>query len=291
MSICTDVLKMPSWLKKKLPNSQAAKELSLYLKANSIETVCVNSRCPNACECYSTGNISFLILGNTCTRNCLFCTIHSGIPKEISTREHEIIAKTVRKLNLRYVVITSVTRDDIADGGAGHYADVVKAIKEKSPETVVETLVPDFKGSEKAIYKIIEAGVDVFSHNMETVAALYPEIRPSFDYSRSLDVLRYAASLNKTSVKSGFMVGLGEKESEIDELLRDIKATNCAFLTIGQYLRPKESPVEVKEYLHPQVFVKLKEKALRLGFEKVASGPSVRSSYKAGEFFTEKNDE
>ena len=285
MSVHTDIPKMPSWLKKKLPDSKIAGELSSYLKANSIETVCVNSRCPNACECYSAGNVSFLILGNICTRNCLFCAIRNGRPKEINPGEPAAIAKAIRKLNLRYVVITSVTRDDMPDGGAGHYAGVVKAVKDMSPATVVETLAPDFNGSLSAIDRIIEAGMDVFSHNMETVPRLYPRIRPDFDYSRSLDVLRYAASLNKVIVKSGFMVGMGETESEIEELLRDIKGTGCAFLTIGQYLRPKGTPLEVKEYVRPETFVDLKEKALKLGFKKVASGPFVRSSYRAGDFF------
>ena len=285
MSVHTDIPKMPSWLKKRLPDSKIAGELSSYLKANSIETVCVNSRCPNICECYSTGNVSFLILGNICTRNCLFCAIQKGRPQEINPGEPAAIARAIRKLNLRYVVITSVTRDDMPDGGAGHYAGVVKAVKEVSPATVVETLTPDFNGSLSAIDRIIEAGVDVFSHNMETVPRLYPYIRPDFDYSRSLDVLRYAASLNKVIVKSGFMVGMGETESETEELLRDIKDTGCAFLTIGQYLRPKGTPLEVKEYVRPETFVDLKEKALKLGFKKVASGPFVRSSYRAGDFF------
>ena len=285
MGVRTDTLKMPSWLTKRLPDGNVVKELASYLKRASIETVCVNSRCPNIGECYSTGNISFLILGNTCTRNCRFCAIQNGGPERINSDEPAAVAKAVRKLNLKYVVITSVTRDDIPDGGAGHYADVVRAIKDMSPATIVETLAPDFSGSEKAIDKIVEAGVDVFSHNMETVARLYPLIRPSFDYYRSLKVLHYAASLNKVAIKSGFMVGLGEAESEIDELLRSIRGADCVFLTIGQYLRPKGILLEVKEYIHPEVFVNLKEKALELGFERVASGPFVRSSYRAGELF------
>lgn len=283
MSIQADALRMPSWLKKSLPRAETVKELSDYLKANSIETVCVNSRCPNIGECYSEGNVSFLILGNVCTRDCPFCAIQDGRPGKARSDEPELIVKAIRKLNLKYVVITSVTRDDLPDGGYKHYVDVVKAIKELSPSTKVETLTPDFNGSKEAIDKIINSGVDVLSHNMETVARLYPKIRPNFDYFRSLDILRYASSLNKAIIKSGFMVGLGESYKETEQLLRDIRETGCIYLTIGQYLKPKDSSLEVKEYVHPERFLDLKEKALKLGFEKVASGPFVRSSYRAGE--------
>ena len=283
MSVFTGVQEMPSWLKKRLPEGEIVKGLSHYLKANSIETVCVNSRCPNIGECYSVGNVSFLILGNICTRDCLFCAIQNGKPEKINSDEPKAIAKAVRKLNLKYVVITSVTRDDISDGGSEHYANVVRAIKDVSPLTIVETLTPDFNGATEAIDKIIAAGVDVFSHNMETVARLYPQIRPGFDYSRSLEVLHYASSLNKAIIKSGFMVGLGEIDGEIEQLLYNIRNTGCAILTIGQYLRPKDSPLEVKQYIHPEAFEELKEKALKLEFEKVSSGPFVRSSYRAGE--------
>ncbi len=285
MNVYTDTPKMPSWLKKGLPDSKTAKELSRYLEAGCVETVCMNSRCPNITECYSAGNVSFLILGKICTRNCLFCAIGNGRPEEIDPDEPVAVAKAVSGLGLKYAVITSVTRDDIPDGGAGLFADVVKAVKKASPETTVETLTPDFNGSLKAIDKVIKAGIDVFSHNMETVARLYPQIRPDFDYSRSLDVLRHAASSGSVVIKSGFMVGLGELEEEIGGLLRDIKDTGCAFLTIGQYLRPKNSRLEVKEYIRPGRFRDMKEEALKLGFKKVASGPFVRSSYRAGEFF------
>jgi lipoic acid synthetase len=285
LSLYINVLKKPSWLTKRFTSDEAVKELSDYLKTNSIETVCVTSRCPNICECFSDGNVSFLILGNVCTRNCLFCAIHAGRPRHINTAEISAIANSVCRLNLKYVVITSVTRDDIPDGGASHYANVVKAIKDISPKTVIETLIPDFKGSKESIDKVIDAGVDVFSHNMETVAKLYPHVRPNFDYSRSLDVLRYASSLNKAVIKSGFMLGLGENASEINQLMHDIRDTGCSFLTIGQYLRPKDSPLEVKSYVPPVVFKELKDKALKMGFIEVASGPFVRSSYKAVEYF------
>lgn len=285
MTARTDVLKMPPWLKKKVSENKTAEELSRYLTAGAIKTVCVNTRCPNIGECYSEGNVSFLILGNICTRECLFCAIRHGKPEKPNLEEPKTIAAAVSRLKLKYVVITSVTRDDVFDGGSGHYADVVKAIKDISPYTIIETLVPDFNGSTKAIDKIVRSGVDVFSHNMETVAGLYPKIRPRFDYQHSLDVLRYASSLKKNYVKSGFMVGLGEEDGDVEQLLHDIKKSGCELLTIGQYLKPRGSNLEVKRYIPPETFESLKEKALNFGFKKVQSGPFVRSSYKAWELF------
>ncbi|MBL7071295.1 MAG: lipoyl synthase [Candidatus Omnitrophica bacterium] len=276
---------MPSWLGKNLPLHESIKELSSYLRSNHIETVCLNSRCPNAGECYSEGNVSFLILGNTCTRDCLFCAIRGGVPGKIDPDEPARIAGAVRRLKLKYVVVTSVTRDDLPDGGASHYSDVIKAIKHASPDTVTEALVPDFKGSKRSIDTILDSGADVFSHNMEVVSRLYHKIRPDFGYSLSLDSLRYAFSRGTSAIKSGFMVGLGELDSEIDDLLGDLKNTGCTYLTIGQYLKPKGSRLDVEEYIRPEKFIALKEKAMDLGFKKVASGPFVRSSYRAGELY------
>ena len=281
MSVYLETPKMPSWLRKQLPEVEIIKELSGYLKSNAIETVCANSRCPNIGECYSAGNVSFLILGNICTRNCRFCAIQAGKPARLNPEEPRAIANAVLKLQLRYVVITSVTRDDVPDGGAQHYARVVRAIKEASPLTTVETLVPDFNGSKESIDKIVEAGVDVLSHNMETVQRLYSQIRPDFDYLRSLEVLRYVSSLKRVAVKSGFMVGMDETQEEIEWLLADIKNAGCSILTIGQYLRPREARVEVKRYVPPEEFDALRKAALGMGFDRVASAPFVRSSYMA----------
>jgi len=277
---------MPSWLRKKLPDGEALRALSLYLRSNNIETVCLNSRCPNIGECYSSGNVSFLILGNKCTRDCLYCAIQSGQPAEADPDEPEAIANAVCDLDLKYAVVTSVSRDDIPDGGSGHYADVVKMIRGRSPATIVETLVPDFNGSRTAIDKILDAGVHVFSHNMEAVKRLFSKIRPMYGYRRSLEVLRYAYSCEKAIIKSGFMVGLGETRREIEELLSDIRDTGCSHLTIGQYLKPRGSELEVEDYFRPEDFNDLKRKALELGFKKVASGPFVRSSYRAGELLS-----
>jgi len=281
-------LRMPPWLKKKLPDMRAVKELNVYLKSHSIQTVCNNSRCPNMGECFEAGNVSFLILGATCTRNCLFCAISCGRPERPNPAEAESIAGAVYSLRLPYVVVTSVTRDDLADGGSAHYADVVKSIKKYSSTTIVETLIPDFDGITKNIDAIIAAGANVVSHNMETVRRLYSAVRPSFDYSRSLKILRYLSSKEAVEVKSGFMVGLGETTEERIELIRDIRNTGCGILTIGQYLRPKGSPLDVKEYVKPDEFLFLKEEASKLGFRSVASGPFVRSSYRAFEYFEER---
>lgn len=276
------------WLSRPLPAPGISKEVNGYLKMRGVETVCVNSRCPNMCECYSAGNVTFLILGSVCTRNCLFCAIKKGVPERVSDGEPRAIADAVKRLGLQYVVITSVTRDDLADGGAGHYKEVVRAVKLISPMTAVEVLTPDFGGSIDAVELVITAGVDVFSHNMETVERLYPKVRPLASYERSLKVLAYAAACKKAPrVKSGFMVGLGETYDEIVRLMEDIKGTGCDFLTIGQYLRPKGSPLKVEEYVPPDAFESLKAKACGIGFKKVASGPFVRSSYKASELLEE----
>lgn len=237
------------------------------------------------CECYSTGNVSFLILGSICTRNCLFCAVKKGEPKKIDDGEPRAIAEAVKKLKLQYVVITSVTRDDLSDHGVRHYREVVRAIKYISPSTIVEVLTPDFGGSAAAVKSIVTCGIDVFAHNMETVERLYSKVRPMANYSRSLKVLTAAASLTNVPVKSGFMLGLGETREEISRLMEDIKETNCDFLTIGQYLRPKGSYLKVEEYVHPDIFESLKTEACGMGFKKVMSGSFVRSSYKANEVF------
>ncbi|MDP2932746.1 MAG: lipoyl synthase [bacterium] len=276
---------MPPWLLRRLPPPGLGKKVNGYLKNAAIETICTNSRCPNMCECYSTGNVSFLILGNVCTRNCLFCAVKKGEPTMVDNREPQAIADAVKKLRLQYVVITSVTRDDLPDGGAGHYGDVVKAVKRISPLTTVEVLTPDFVGAIDNIESVVTCGIDVFSHNMETVERLYPKIRPMANYSRSLKVLASAASHKKVPVKSGFMLGLGEAKEEIFRLMEDIRGTGCDFLTIGQYLSPKGSFLKIEEYVHPDIFESLKTRAHRIGFKKVASGPFVRSSYKAKEVF------
>ena len=273
--------RMPSWLLRALPDVGTSKALNCYLENRRIETVCRNSRCPNMNECYSSGNVSFLILGKVCTRRCLYCAVEKGLPEKVRQDEALVVAECVRDLGLRYVVITSVTRDDLSDGGAGHYRDVVSAIKALSPLTGVEVLTPDFMGSKDSIDTVINSGIEVFAHNMETVERLYSCVRPEAGYRRSLRVMAYAASLKKAKIKSAFMLGLGEKEEEVLKLMNDIRSTGCDFLTIGQYLRPKNAPLEVTQYIHPDVFASFKQTAYEIGFRNVASGPYVRSSYNA----------
>ncbi|MBN1872012.1 MAG: lipoyl synthase [Candidatus Omnitrophica bacterium] len=274
---------MPYWLKKKLPDPVAVNDTKEYLRGKILETVCVNSRCPNIGECYSSGNVSFLIMGSKCTRSCAFCAIKHGEPEEIREREPDDIAMAVKDLALKYVVLTSVTRDDLSDGGSGHYANVVKAIKKSSPETVIETLVPDFNGNKDFINTVLFSGIDVFSHNIETVNRLYESVRPKFDYRRSLSVLSHASIAKRIIVKSGFMVGLGENEDEVYELMSDIRKTGCKLLTVGQYLKPMGSSCEVVEFVEPGKFARFEKMARDLGFASAKCEPFVRSSYKAAE--------
>ncbi|MBU4376834.1 MAG: lipoyl synthase [Candidatus Omnitrophica bacterium] len=278
---------MPSWLLRPMPDSGAGKKISAYLKKKALESICENSRCPNIGECYSRGNVSFLILGRTCTRNCLFCALSNGSPEAVRHEEAGSIAEAVRDLGIRYVVITSVTRDDLSDGGTGHYLRVINAIKGLSPLTKIEALTPDFAGRKEAIEAVAASGIETFAHNMETIERLYSAVRPKSDYCRSLGVLAFAASLKKARIKSGFMLGLGEAEKEAFQLMEDIRATGCDFLTIGQYLRPKDSPLRAVEYIDPNRFESLKIAAYSMGFRSVASGPYIRSSYMAEALYGE----
>ncbi len=230
-----------------------------------------------------------MILGDVCTRDCAFCSVASGTPSEINPREPAEIVNAVREMRLRYVVITSVTRDDLPEGGAAHFAAVVKALRQELPDVKVEVLTPDFKGHEDALRMVVEAGPDVFNHNMETVKSLYPVIRPQAVYNRSLEVIRTARQMGQNiRTKSGFMLGLGETMDEVIELLKDLRNARCDTLTIGQYLRPTKKNVPVVEYINPCVFDDLKQTALALGFSYVASGPLVRSSMNAEELYNEK---
>jgi len=227
-----------------------------------------------------------MILGSVCTRNCAFCAVASGTPSAVDPTEPEQIVGAVREMGLRYVVITSVTRDDLPDGGATHFADVVRALKTSLPKVGVEVLTPDFNGDRNALKIVIDAGPDLFNHNMETVRRLYQTIRPQADYGRSLEVLRAAKEINPgIMTKSGFMLGLGETPGEVEALLGDLRNVGCDALTIGQYLRPSKKNQPVVEYIIPRVFDELRDKAMQLGFTGVASGPLVRSSMNAEETY------
>lgn len=278
----------PSWLKKKMPNQQAAVKMAEIIDLHKLNTVCQHARCPNAGECYGKGTAAILILGDICTRNCAFCAVRGGRPQEPDLLEPERVAQAINELNLSYVVITSVTRDDLPFGGSHQYAKTIKAIKSKSPEIKVEVLTPDFQGNREAVEVVLEAGPNVFAHNIETVPSLYSIVRPKADYIRSLSLLKHVKEKAPAMiVKSGIMLGFGEKEEDVLKALRDLRGYGCDMVTLGQYLRPEGGLLPVKEYVPPERFSYFAEKAKEMGFKQVASAPFVRSSYEASFTFQE----
>jgi len=278
---------LPDWIKSKLSRKKKANSLKSILKSKSLHTVCEEAKCPNIGECFSKKTATFLIMGKICTRNCGFCSIDKGIPKPLDVSEPVRIAKQVKEMGLKYVVLTSPSRDDIPDGGAVFFADTVKETKKLNPNTKVEVLIPDFKGNINALKKVISSGISILNHNVETVPRLYSKVRPEAEYERSLGVLGKTAILDsKLPVKSGFMVGLGEKKYEILELLEDLNSVGCNIVTIGQYLRPTLNQLPVNRYLHPDEFKEIEELAYEIGFDCVSCGPLVRSSYMAEEILS-----
>lgn len=275
----------PPWLKVKFPSHQNFFLVSHILKKHNLSTICQSAKCPNISECWSKKTATFLILGDTCTRSCSFCAVKKGSPSPPSEDEPARVAEAVSDLDLHYTVITSVTRDDLPDGGVHFFVKTIKAIKKSTPEVKVEVLIPDFKGSEKALEKIIQAEPDIVNHNVETVEALYPKIkRPKKNYQRSLKLLEKLKNKGATT-KSGLMVGLGEKEEEIVQTFSDLRGVSCELLTIGQYLQPTSKNVPLKRYYSPQEFNKLKSIALDFGFHEVEAGPLVRSSFEAHKMY------
>lgn len=273
--------KKPDWLKIRIRSGQEKTEVEEILKKYSLNTVCEEANCPNKMECFSKHTATFMILGRNCTRNCTFCNVNKAIPEPVNEQEPLNIANAVNELQLKHVVITSVTRDDLSDGGAEHFARVTRQIKKKNAVTV-EVLIPDFQGVMEPLKKVINAKPEIINHNVETVPRLYKMVRPMALYSRSLEVLKRVKSIDKhIYTKSGIMVGLGEKENEIRGVLKDLRSAGCELLTIGQYLAPSLKHYPVKEYIHPEIFKKYKKKALEMGFKCVMSGPLVRSSYNA----------
>jgi lipoyl synthase len=278
--------RLPDWLRKGNTYFEAVHSLKTELRARRLHTVCESARCPNIHECFARGAATFMILGNLCTRGCGFCSVPKG-----SAAKHEFIldraeprhvAEMAAKLNLKYVVITSVNRDDLADGGSGHFAETVQEVRFAIPGARIEVLTPDFKGDLEAVARVLAAGPDVYNHNMETVRRLYRRVRPQADYARSLEVLRFAKGYRPDILtKSGLMVGLGEAVSEVHELLRDIFEANVDVVTIGQYLQPTRRNLRVAEYVPPAQFDVYRDFGLSLGFKMVFSGPFVRSSYMA----------
>jgi len=278
----------PDWLVKPLPHGQYLGEVGRVLSRFKLHTVCQSALCPNLGECYSRKTATFLIMGNVCTRNCRFCAVGKGQPTPLEPSEPARIAGAVRDLGLQHVVVTSVTRDDLSDGGATHFAHTIAAIRRGGQHTTVEVLIPDFAGSRDAVEAVVGARPDIINHNVETVPRLYERVRPKADYKRSLQVLAVAKELNGgTFTKSGMMLGLGETEDEILAVMQDLRRVGCDFLTLGQYLSPSEEHLPVTRYLPPEEFQELAAKGKRLGFRGVASGPFVRSSYRAGELLEE----
>jgi lipoic acid synthetase len=279
-----EMQRKPDWLRKKLPADQGRAVVEEMLKALNLNTICSEALCPNYPECFAAKTATFMILGTSCTRDCRFCNVHCGAPLPVDAKEPERIGEAVRRLGLHYVVITSVTRDDLPDGGAAQFAETVAAIRRANPETAVETLTPDFRGNAAALARVVEARPAVISHNMETVAALYPEVRPQADYRQSLALLRDIRRLNpEVHSKSGVMLGLGETKAQLLELFGDLREAGCEFLTIGQYLAPTREHLPVRAYIHPDQFAEYGALAKEMGFSFVASAPFVRSSYHAGE--------
>ncbi|MDN5293670.1 MAG: lipoyl synthase [Eubacteriales bacterium] len=278
-------VKFPSWLKKRVPTGEEAERLRAMLHNLKLHTVCQEARCPNIGECFSRRTATFMILGDTCTRNCSFCAVKKGNPAPPDPTEPERVAEAVAALGLTHAVITSVTRDDLPDGGAGHFAAVIKALQRRCPQTTVEVLVPDFGGSREALRVVLAAGPHVLNHNLETVPRLYDRVRPLASYRRSLALLA-AAKEEKPGVwtKTGLMLGLGETDTEVIEVMYDLREVGCDILTLGQYLPPTPQHYPLQEFVPPEVFACLREKALQLGFVHVEAGPFVRSSYKAAEF-------
>lgn len=274
-------IKKPSWLKVKFPSEPNFFHVSSVLKREKLHTICQSAKCPNISECWSKKTAAFLILGDVCTRECAFCAVKKGLPSGPHPDESNQVAHTAALLGLGYVVVTSVTRDDLPDGGAYVFAETIKAIKERNPGVKVEVLIPDFQGDNMSLETVVSAQPDILNHNIETTESCYPRIRrPVENYTRSLRVLKKAKELGAVT-KSGLMVGLGESREEIYRSFSDLRKASCDLLTIGQYLQPSRSHAPVRKYYAPDEFDELKRMALESGFKDVESGPLVRSSYMA----------
>ena len=281
-----ETLRKPPWLKKRIPPFQDLQKVRSILNGTDLHTVCEEARCPNLGECFSSGTSTFLILGRVCTRNCGFCAVEHGVPVSIDETEPEKVAQAIRKMGLQYVVITSVTRDDLSDGGASLFAKTIQAIRALGPKIKVEVLIPDFQGKHSSLEIVLKECPDVLNHNIETVARLYPVVRPQAAYQRSLDLLRRSKEdYPHIPTKSGFMLGLGETHEEVLELLRNLREVECDFLTIGQYLQPRQDRLPVVRFIPPEEFEEYKRIGEEMGFKAVASSPFVRSSFHAFEMF------
>lgn len=275
--------RLPEYLKRPLIDTEKTRTVRKILKTKCLNTVCENARCPNKNECYTKNTATFLIMGNVCTRNCRYCNIGCARPEPLDENEPKHIAEAVLALGLKYSVITSVTRDDLPDGGAGHFARCIKEIRTLTPGVKIEILTPDFKGDKSAMDIIIKAHPEVFNHNIETVERLFPTARPQAVYKRSLEVLKYVKNNSDITTKSGLMVGLGESFEEIESTLSDLKSTGCDIVTMGQYIQPSKAHLPVEKYYTLEEFEDLKKLAEKCGIKHYQIGPLVRSSYNAAE--------
>lgn len=273
-------LKKPDWLKIKIPGGKNYVDVYSLLRSSRLNTVCEEAKCPNMAECWKNRTATVMILGKSCTRNCRFCNVTTALPGEVDFDEPQRVAEAVAELKLKHVVITSVTRDDLEDGGSGIFSETVRLVKEKLPECTVELLIPDFKGNTEAFLKIIQNPPDILNHNLETVKRLYREVRPQAVYQQSLDVIKWFNSKG-LKTKSGIMVGLGENQEEVFELMDDLLSAGCDIMTIGQYLQPSREHLQVVRYITPEEFNLYRETGLKKGFKIVESAPLVRSSYHA----------
>ncbi len=277
-------LRKPDWIRIRLPNDNKVQELKQTLRDNKLHTVCEEASCPNLSECFSRGTATFMIMGDICTRRCPFCDVAHGRPLALDKDEPKHLAETIKAMALKYVVVTSVDRDDLRDGGAGHFVDCIKEIRALNPSTKVEILVPDFRGRmDIAVELMSNCPPDVFNHNLETIPDLYLKVRPGSDYQWSLDLIKnFKAAQPKVATKSGLMLGIGESLEQVKAVLRDLKDHDCDMITLGQYLQPSLNHLPVERYVHPDEFEMLREYGEKeLGFAHVASGPLVRSSYHA----------
>jgi lipoate synthase len=274
----------PDWLKIKLPSGKEYLKIKDIIAKNNLHTICSSGRCPNAAECWSKGTATFMIAGDICTRSCKFCATSTGKPLPLDENEPKKIAQSVKLLNLKHCVITSVDRDDLSDKGAKHWAKTVCAIRKQNPQTIIEVLTPDFDSQDLLLEIVFSASPDIFGHNVETVKRLSDQVRSRAKYDVSLSVLQKAHDKGLIT-KSGIMVGLGEKEDEVINLMKDLREVGCNLFTIGQYLQPTKKNIDVTEYVTPETFSKYKEIGLSLGFDNVESGPLVRSSYMAEKTF------
>ena len=279
----TRPLRKPAWIRARSPADPAVSRLKGVLRENRLHTVCEEASCPNLGECFAGGTATFMIMGDICTRRCPFCDVAHGRPDPLDNEEPENLARTIQAMGLNYVVVTSVDRDDLRDGGAAHFRTCIEAIRARNPGIRIEVLVPDFRGRmDRALDILVKAPPDVFNHNLETVPGLYKKVRPGSDYAWSLNLLkRYKALHPGVATKSGLMLGIGEEISEVEQVMRDLRAHDCDMLTLGQYLQPSVHHLPLVRYVHPDEFERLGEIGYELGFTHVASGPMVRSSYHA----------